>query len=135
MQAKEFMQQVEQAEREMKLINARRRHFMELATGCGINLDKMPSSPNVSSKVENAAVAMADLKARLDKEACRYNEIIKKAEDLIAKIPQFKFRQVLTLRYLAGLSFKSVSDEMDYKSEKSVYLTHRYALQELQKYL
>jgi len=133
MNAKEFMLEVEQAEKELKLIAAKKRHFQEMATSMGGTGGSIPKNPTGSSRVETAAVAIADLITHEDVNAARYAKLVKKAEELIAKIPQFKFRQVLTLKYLSGLSFRSVSDEMGYKNEKSVYLTHGYALQELQK--
>lgn len=135
MQAKEFMLEVEKAEKELKLIEAKKRHFRELATSMGGTGGSIPKNPTGESRVEKAAVAIADLITHEDVIAKGYVELVKKAEALIDKLPQFKFRQVLTLRYLAGLSFRSVSDEMGYKSEKSVYLTHGYALTELQKLL
>ena len=133
MQAKEFMLQVEKAEKELTLIGARRRHYIELATSMGGTGGTIPKNPTGSSRVEMAAVSLADLMQELSEKERAYVELVKKAEGLIAKIPQDNFRKVLSFRYLAGLSFRSVSDEMGYKDEKSVYRVHGYALQELQR--
>ena len=133
MKAKEFMDQVRTAEKELKLIGAKRRHYIEMATSIGVNLTGMPGGPRGKSRVEAGAIGMVDLLTELDVKEKEYAALVKKAEDLIEQLPQEKFRKVLTLYYLAGLSMRSVNDEMDYKDEKSAYHCCRYALRELQK--
>ena len=78
---------------------------------------------------------MIDLIGECTDKEREYVELVKKAEELIAKIPQENFRQVLTLRYIARNSWKTVRDKMEYKDEKSVFSCNRYALRELQKLL
>lgn len=134
MQAKVFMEQVRRAEEELKLIQAKRRHYHELATMAGIGGGSVGSQhTGATSRVETAAVNIVDLTTALDVKEAEYVQLIQKAEQLIDRIPQFKFRQVLTLHYLAGMTMKSVSDEIGYKDEKSVYRARGYALRELQK--
>lgn len=135
MQAKIFMMRVRQAEHELKLINQKRRHFVELAGSIGVSASAVPSKPTGASRVEAAAVSIVDLTTELDVKAAEYTKLIRKAETLIEKIPQERYRQVLTLRYLTGWSWRSISDEMDYRDPKSVYRVHGWALRELQKLL
>ena len=135
MKAKEYMQHVAKAERELKLITAKRRHFQDLAESMGGGMGTTAAKPSGASRVECAAVALADLTTELDVKAAEYTAMIRKAEGLINKLPQEKFRQVLTYKYLVGMSWKSISDEMKYQDEKSVFRTHGYALRELQKLL
>ena len=132
MKAREYMEQVRKAERELKLISAKRRHFQEMATSIGVKLTGMPGGGKGASKVENAAVGMVDLLTELDVKEQEYTAMIRKAEELINSLAQEKFRQVLTLYYLAGWSMKSVNDEMDYKDPKSAYRCMKYALGALQ---
>ena len=136
MTAKEFLLQVQRAEREMKLIRARKRHYEDLIVAIGANTGKaVIGKPSGASKVETAAIGIVFLTEQLSDKEKEYTALIQKAEKLIAKIPQEKFRKLLTLRYLCDWSWKSVRDEMDYKDEKSVYRCHGYALRELQKLL
>lgn len=135
MKAKDYMQQVARAERELKLINAKRLHFIDLAESMGGGMGTTAAKPSGASRVESAAVALADLTTELDVKAAEYTAFIRKAEKLIGKIPQENFRYVLEYKYLAGLSWKAISDEMRYEDEKSVYRTHGFALRELQKLL
>ena len=99
----------------------------------GVNLNKIGGSSGNVSRVETAAVNIADLITALDVKEAEYVQIIQNAEKLIDKIPQYKFRQVLTLYYLAGMQMSQVSEQMGYKDDKSVYRAREFALRELQK--
>ena len=135
MTAKEFMEQVRRAEVTLKLIHERMRHYEELATSIGVKLTGMPSAKQGGSSVESGAIGLVDLDSELHKKEAEYVAIVKKAETAIDKIPQEKFRMVLTFRYLCGHSWKLLRDELDYADEKSIFACHRYALKALQKVL
>jgi len=76
---------------------------------------------------------MVDVLADLEQQIAKHAKIISEAENLISRIPQEKYRQLLTLRYLAGMSWSSISDEMGYQDRNSVYRAHGYALIEARK--
>ena len=57
------------------------------------------------------------------------NALVRQAQDVIRQIPQARFREVLTLRYLCGHTWRTISDEMDYADGKSVFRVHGWALQ------
>ncbi len=134
MQAKEFMLRVHRAEQELKLINAKKRHFMDLAMSIGSGMgNAVGGKPSGASRVEKAVVSLTDLTIELSVKEKEYVDLIRKAESLIDKLPQERHRQVLTLRYLSGWSWSNISDELNYKDAKSVYRVHGWALQELQK--
>ena len=134
MTAKEFLLSVQRAERELKLIADKRRHYEDLINSIGSHMSMavVQRSGN-SSKTEAAAVGLVDFTASLVKKEQEYVALIKKAEALIDKLEQEKFKAVLTKRYLCSKSWKTIRDEMDYKDEKSVFRCHGYALRELQK--
>lgn len=134
MQAKEFMLSVQKAEKELKIISAKKRHYADLAMSIGakIRVVVVDKTDN-GSKTETAAIGLYEMQARLDAKEQEYVALVHKAEDLISKIPHEKFRQVLTYRYLCNWSWKSIRDEMGYKDEKSVFRCNGYALRELQK--
>ena len=135
MTAKEYMAQVQKAGQELEILAAKKRHYIDLMQSIGANMSKTAviGTPSGSSKTEAAAVGLVDLAEQIDKKIAEYTEIIKKAEDLIDKLPQDKFRAILTYRYLCNLSWRTIRDKMDYKDEKSVFACHRYALKALQK--
>ena len=134
MTAKQFLLQVRTAEREMKLIGAKRRHYVDLMAAIGANTGKaVIGKPSGASKTETAAIGLVFLTEQLVIKEKEYADLIQKAEKLIGSLKQDNFRKVLTLRYLCDHSWKTIRDEMDYRDEKSVYRCHGYALRELQK--
>lgn len=135
MTAREFLLSVQKAERELLLISDRRRHYEDLIMAIGAKMGKpyMGKPSGISAKTETAAVGLVYLAEQLRKKEEEYTALIHKAETLIAKLKQDKFREVLTRRYLNNESWKTIRDKMDYKDEKSVYRCHGYALKELQK--
>lgn len=134
MQAKFFMEAVRDASRELKLLNLRRAQYLEMGTGISAEITGMPHNPNVSSRVETAAVGMADILTEIDVKRAEYLALIRQAEELIEKLPQYKFKEVLTLKYIVGLdTWQQISDKMGYKDKDSASHVHGYALRALQK--
>ena len=133
MTAKEYMVRVQTAERELEILAAKKRHYIDLMQSIGANMGKaVIGAPSGASKTEAAAVGLVDLAEQIDKKIREYTEIIKKAEALIDKLPQERFRAILTYKYLCNLSWKTIRDKMDYKDEKSVFRCHGHALKALQ---
>lgn len=84
------------------------------------------------SRVESAAVGFVDTMQAIQGELGAYAVIVSDAEKMIAKIPQERYRRLLELRYLAGMSLPSVGDELGYKDRNSIYRSHGWALWELE---
>lgn len=137
MRAKEFFRSVIRAERELMVIRAQIRHFHDLGTRIsGGSMDSPVVTHSLGqSRVESAAMGLYDKAQELDKKALEFLVIIQQAEEVIAEIPQEKYRQILSLRYLSGWSLRSISDELGYKDEKSIFRAHGWALSEAQKVL
>lgn len=128
MTIKEFFRQVREAERELYLIRRQQEHIRDMAVSLrGMSRNGI-RSPSRRSRVEDASVRIADLETALNERAMAYNELVERAQRIIDQIPQVKFREVLTLRYLCGHSWRTVSDEMDFEDPKSVYRVHGLAL-------
>lgn len=133
MTAKDFLLSVRKAELELKIISAKRKHFEDLIESIGSNMKKaVVQTSGGSSKTETAAIGLVDIMEQLVEKENEYIRLIRKADELIAKIPQDQFRRVLILRYLCGKGWKDIKKEMGYKDEKSVYRCHGYALRKLQ---
>lgn len=101
---------------------------MEIATGTSGFSETAIRSSDVKSKVESSAIKLVEICNRLDREVDQYTEIITQAEDLISRIDNRRYRQVLTLRYIEGLSWKQVCSEMGYSDIKSAFRMHGWAL-------
>jgi len=136
MQAKDLMEQVRKAEEELELIQAKRQHYLSIGGVQGSRITGMPSGGHSQeSRVENAAVSMAELAADLDRAADAYSKLIVEAEALVNRIEQINFRKVLTYHYFLGYPLPDVGRMMGYRDSKSVYHAKGYALMELQKQL
>ena len=133
--AKEFFRRVEVTEHKLKLLQARLRHYESIGLSLSPSSGGLPGGHRASSKVETAAVgtvdAAADLQAQIDALMAMHNL----AQQVIDKIPQERYRDILTYKYLCGWSFRSISDELAYNDQNSIYRAHGWALQEAQKVL
>ena len=88
-----------------------------------------------ASRVETAAVGTIDYLDTLNAKMRAYTVIVSHCQELIEKIPQENYRRLLDMRYLSGMSFRSISDELRYTDRNSVYRAHGYALLEFGKVL
>ena len=137
MKAKQYFLQVLAAEKELKLIRAKIRHYEDIGLSItGGSMDSpVVSHSRGSSRVEAAAMGIFDATRALEARAEEYVILIRRAEQMVAKIAQERYREILTFRYLCGWSWRSISDELGYKDQKSVFRAHGYALAEAQKIL
>jgi len=137
MRAKEYFLSVLAAEKELKLIRAKIRHYEDIGYSItGGSMDSpVVSHSRGSSRVEAAAMGIFDATRALEEKAKEYVAVIARAEHLIALLPQERYQQILTYRYLCGWSFRSITDELGYENPRSVYKAHGWALAEAQKIL
>ena len=135
MNAKSYFERVRMAEKKLYLIRRQREHWEEMATRMSGTSEVKIRSTNMHSPTEDVALHLADLGHDLDEEEAKYTAIVKEAKWVIEQIHQERFREVLTLRYICGHSWKTIRDEMDYAGEKSVYKVHGWALLEAGKIL
>lgn len=133
MTAKSYMEQVQAAETELQVIADQREHYLQLGGALAANFGGMPGAHDNHSRVEIAAVGMADLAAELDKKAAGYVELVRQARALVDQIQVPNFRNVLIYHYFLGKPMKEVGQIMGYADDKSVYRVRGYALNELQK--
>ena len=135
MKAKEFFRQVQRAESELKVLNAKLRHYEDLGLSIGGSAGVTGNKQRGTSRVELAACGAVDALRDLTDRQKEYMAIIASAEKVIAQIPQEKYRKLLEYHYLCGWKLTIVSDELDYRDSNSVYRAHGWALLEAQKVL
>ena len=130
MKAKDYFTRIRAAERELKLIRAKIRHFQDIGYSItGGSLDSpVVSHSRGSSRVETAAMGIYEATKALLEQEKDYVSLITNAQDLVASVGKERYRQILTLRYMADWSWRSISDELGYHDPKSVYKAHGYAL-------
>ena len=133
--AKDFFLSVRDAEHKLKSLMRRRQHYEEMASNItGMSQGNIRSREN-RSRTESAALRLIETAEALDDESEQYAELIRQAEALIKRIEKPRYRDVLELRYLCGLSWRTICDEMGYRDQKSAYRVHGWALAEAQKLL
>ena len=137
MTVREFFRQVRIAESELKVLNAKLDRFRDLGMSIGGSGSSgvIGNKRRGSSRVELAACGVVDALRDLDEQRRRYMAVIRRAEKVIAAVPQEKYRQLLSYRYLCGKSLRWISDELDYTDPNSIYRAHGWALKEAQKVL
>ena len=139
MQAKEFMIQAAQAQRELKLLKERIESCWENGTNTASHWGVVSGKSVPTSRVENAVVGSIDLTGKYRERAAECQKIVDHADALIAKIPQERFREVLIYFYMIGGKeydkLSKVGKKMGYENPNSVYRTHGWALAELDKLL
>ena len=134
MKAKAYFMRANAAERDLKRLEALRDHYESVGKAITSQWGSTGSGGrNNSSRVEVAAVGIADSELDFMAELARYRAIVNEAENVINRIQQARFRQILTLHYLAGLALADVADRLGYQDKNSVYRAHGWALLEAQK--
>lgn len=130
MTAREYMARVRNAANQIKTLARQRDHLLEVATAVSASGEMVKSSPG--SRVERAAVSIADLEAMIDAESAFYRELYEDAQRTLAQLKSQRARDVLTLRYMAGMAWADVAGAMGFQDEKSVFRLHGRALKMLQ---
>lgn len=129
MTPKEYLQQVAQAERMIRTINARIDHYHDLIMGSPMNMENTPVTHSKgSSRTEMIAVGIADALDRLNANLGAYKAIVSHAEKMIDQVPQETYRRILTLRYLCGWKLPRIGEELKYEDRNSIYRAHGFAL-------
>ena len=136
MNAKEYLEQVSRAEKEVRVIQAKIDHYRDVALSMSSHFADAPiraSTP--SSRVETVAVGIVDALEEWNANLGAYKAIIDRAEKLIDRIPQERYRLLLKYRYLCGWDLQRVGRELQYTDRNSIYRAHGWALLEMGKIL
>ena len=135
MRAKDFFLAVRDAEHKIRVLQSKRRRYQELASSItGMSETNIRSTGN-RSRTENAALRLIEVEDQIGDAGERYVALIEQAENVLGQLKTQRYVDVLTYRYILGLSWRSVADEMRYHDAKSVYRVHGWALAEAQRIL
>lgn len=135
MRAKEIFQEAYRAQREIKRLEARRQHYLEMAIMVAGMSETNIRSTEKRSRTESAAIGLATVAEKLKEPAEQYLQAVRKAEEIIGRMDKPRYREVLSLHYLEGLPWAEVSDRMGYQDPKSVFRVHGWALMAAEKIL
>lgn len=136
MDAKTFFRETLEASHEIKDLELQLDHYRDMIGGVSARLSPIATSKsNNHSRVEDIALNLAEIEGDITDRMYTYTERIRAAGAVVAQLKSYRQRQVLTLRYLCGHSWKTITDEMGYSEPKSVYRMHGWALISAQKLL
>lgn len=90
--------------------------------------ERMPGGGGVRSPIEDAAVRLADLERRMERIVTEYCDLRTATEEILARMPTERERQLLELRYVEALPWLEVMEEMHYASTRSMHIIHGNAL-------
>lgn len=132
MSGKELLRSVRRIKWELRKLEQERTQLWEVAAGKAVAMAGMPSGSGVGQPVERLAIELARLDEESERKRKELAELELRAIRHILPLGH-RFRQVLVLRYLEGLSWDQVTREMGYTHPKSVYRVHGWALQAMEK--
>ena len=136
MKAKTFFLRTRSAESDIKRLERLIEHYNTLGASISSKWGGIGGGKgNNSSRVETAAVGIIEAERGILDELNRYRRIVAEAENVISRIPQDRFRQILTLHYLGGMALADVARTMNYKYTENMYKAHGWALAAAQKIL
>lgn len=130
------MRAVRNTEERVKDLKAQRAHYMDVATHASAPIgDGIRGGSGGGGRVEAAVLWLTDLDRQIDEATQAYTAAHVRASNLIAQIHGSRARNLLTLRYLCGMSWRMVQREMGYEDENSVFRLHGRALKEIDRIL
>lgn len=135
MTAKEIFQSAYKAQRELRILQRRREHYLEMATSLAGMSETHIRTTEIRSRTESAAIGLVEVAEKMEQPAEEYLQAVRKAEELISRLDKPRHREVLSLHYLQGLPWARVSDMMGYQDPKSVFRVHGWALLSAEKIL
>ena len=134
MTAKEYLRQYRHLTESLRQLESDLRKLEEERDSIKIRADGMPGSGSVSKRVETLAVRIIDLQRRT---MVRREKVLAKREEIrsvIMLVPDPKLSRLLDLRYVEGMKWEEISQEMVIDL-RYIYRLHGRALQEADKVL
>ena len=134
MTAKQFFQRARSAEQDIRRLERMIDHYSSVGASISSKWGGIGGGKgNISSKVETAVIGAITAERSICEELARYRQIVAETENVISRVPQDRFRQILTLHYLAGMSLADVARSMGYQHVQNLYRAHGWALSAAQK--
>lgn len=130
MTSKAFFQSVARARETLRMLQEEKESYLDQATSLGGMGDTMIRSTEKRSRVESAAIRLAEITEKLNAQAQQYLDILEQARQIIGRLENIRHRQVLTYRYLCGYDWAEIQQKLGYQDPKSAYRVHGWALKE-----
>lgn len=106
---KKELSQLYYLKKEIKELQRRISELESAATNCSSQITGLPHGDEISDKIGNYAVQIADLKARLNSNLEKCLDELIRLDNYIRNVPDSQMRTILTLRYIRGLSWQKIA--------------------------
>jgi len=134
MKAKAFFMRARSAENDIKRLERMMEHYRAVGGSISSKWGGIGGGKgNNQSKVETAALGIISAEQSILDELYKYRAIVAEAENVISRVPQSRFREILTMHYLAGMTLADVSRALGYRHTENLYRAHGWALAAAQK--
>lgn len=121
--SKEYLGQVLRMETRLSSILERRARYRERATQITARYGEQPGrAGSPGSKVERFALKIAALEAEMREIDAEFADTVRAAEEAIDAVPDPRYRDILTYRYLNGWSWSRIARGMSYSRDHVIRL-------------
>ncbi len=100
--------------KEVESLEQRLEELEALATSCTSQITGMPKSFGNSDKIGNYVAQICEVKAQIDEHMKRCFVELQKLMGFIESFEDSQIRLILTLKYVVGLTWEEVSEEIGY---------------------
>lgn len=130
MRAKEYLKQLGKLDHaihnRMKLL-ADMKADVEYIKGMSYDSVRVQTSTSKESQALKQIARIADLEAEIESELAAYHELRHKITTQIEQLPDLRYQQILTMRYVDGDSLQDIADKLGYTHDWVRHL-HGWAL-------
>ena len=130
MTAKEYLLQIRDINARLKQLEAEISDVEARLGVQGISYDKISSTPSDEDKMTRYVIRLIELKDKYEAEG---NKLLDKKEEItntIARVADFRKRQVLYYRYVLCYKWEDIAEQLGY-DDRYLFKLHGYALDEI----
>lgn len=131
MTAREYLERLRTIDREISAMLDHKQEMLEQAISIKSMPDGMCVQTSTSSRVEAAAIKLADYGDEINSSVDRLVDSKREAEKLIRQVQDSRFRSILTYRYLYNWGWEKIMGQMHFESSH-MFRLHGYALLEFE---
>lgn len=125
-----YLRQVTDAEKRIQGYYDRIGKYRNSAMSATSRIDAINSGgTSARSKLEEGIVAAIDLERELQQKIAEQSDLVAKVTSEIESVKNIRHRDLLSLRYLNGWSWKRIADWMGFAEERGVHKLHGRALE------
>jgi len=115
MDVKTYLQQLPWMDHDINALLEQRQQYMDMATHITGTLDSIRvSGSGPDSKLEQCVCKLVDLERDIDAEIDAFVELTREVKRIIARIPDKRYRDILTWRYVNRWDWQRIADAMAY---------------------